>query len=97
MKAPVGAFNQGKAILGTFSVIVKSSQTFAKPSFEALVQVAAGGGAGPDHKLPRHNIPSRRRREERPVAREEGESEVRMVKTFLRSLRQLEYQQWQEF
>ena len=61
------------------------------------MQVVAGGGAGPDHKLPRHNIPSRRRREERPVAREEGESEVRMVKTFLRSLRQLEYQQWQEF
>ena len=30
-------FNQEMALLGAFSVIVKSSGTFGKPSFEALV------------------------------------------------------------
>ena len=76
---------------------MKSSQTFVYPSFQALVQVAAGAGAGPDHKLPRHNIPSRARERRETSAGLELESEVRMVKTFLRSLRQLEYQQCQEF
>ena len=36
MKALVGAFNQEKALVGAFSVIVKSSGTFGKPSLEAL-------------------------------------------------------------
>ena len=33
----LGAFNQEKALVGTFSVIVKFSQTFVQPLFEALV------------------------------------------------------------
>ena len=37
MKALVGAFNQEKALVGAFSVIVKSSETFGEPSFQALV------------------------------------------------------------
>ena len=37
MKALVGAFNQEKALVGAFSVIVKSSRTFGQPSFEALM------------------------------------------------------------
>ena len=37
MKALVGAFNQEKALVGAFSVIVKSSGTFGEPSFQALV------------------------------------------------------------
>ena len=34
-----GAFNQKKALVGTFSVIVKILGTFGKPSFEALMQM----------------------------------------------------------
>ena len=37
MKALVGAFNQEKALVGAFSVIVKSSGTFGLASFQALV------------------------------------------------------------
>ena len=33
----VGAFNQEKAIVGAFSIIVKSSRTFVSPSFQALL------------------------------------------------------------
>ena len=40
MKAHVDAFNQEKALVGAFSVIVKSSRTFGKPSFEALAGTA---------------------------------------------------------
>ena len=36
MKALVGAFNQEKALVGAFSVIMKSSWTFVQPSFRAL-------------------------------------------------------------
>ena len=36
VKALVGAFNQEKALVGAFSMIVKSSRTFVKPSFQAL-------------------------------------------------------------
>ena len=32
----VVTFNQEKALVGAFSVIVKSSRTFVKPSFEAI-------------------------------------------------------------
>ena len=37
MKVLVGAFNQEKARVGAFSVIVKSSWTLVEPSFQALV------------------------------------------------------------
>ena len=37
MKAVVAAFNQEKALVGTFSVIVKSSHNLREGSFEALV------------------------------------------------------------
>ena len=46
VKAEVAAFNQEKALVGAFSVIVKSSGTFGKPSFEAL-----GGDGGALRKL----------------------------------------------
>ena len=36
VKALVGSFYQEKALIGAFSVIVKSSRTFGLPSFEAL-------------------------------------------------------------
>ena len=42
MKALVGAFNQEKALVWAFSVIVKSSGTFGKPSFQALAQAPDG-------------------------------------------------------
>ena len=38
VKAVVAAFNQEKALVGAFSVIVKSSGTFGEPSFQALVR-----------------------------------------------------------
>ena len=37
MKALVGTFNQEKALVGAFYVILKSSRTFLNPSFAALV------------------------------------------------------------
>ena len=37
MKAVVAAFNQEKVLVGVFSVIVKSSGTFGKHSFVALL------------------------------------------------------------
>ena len=37
MKALVDTFHQEKALVGAFSVIVKSSQTFVKPKFQALM------------------------------------------------------------
>ena len=40
MKALVGAFNLEKALVGAFFVIVKSSQTFVKPMFQALLAVS---------------------------------------------------------
>ena len=36
----VGALNQEKALVGAFSVIVKSSQTFGQPSFNAILNTA---------------------------------------------------------
>ena len=42
VKALVGAFNQEKALVGAFSVIAKSSGTFGKPSFEALLSTQLG-------------------------------------------------------
>ena len=37
VKALVGAFNQEKALVGAFSVIVKSSQNFVYPSIQAQI------------------------------------------------------------
>ena len=53
MKALVGAFNQEKALVGAFSVIVKSSGTFGSPSFQALL---------PGHQLLRGELALRRPR-----------------------------------
>ena len=39
VKVLVGAFNQEKAIVAAFSVIVKSSRNLLEPSFQALVTV----------------------------------------------------------
>ena len=39
VRALVGSFNQEKALVAVFSVIVKFSQTFAWPSFQALLQL----------------------------------------------------------
>ena len=36
MKELIGTFNQEYALVGAFSVIVKSSKTFVQPSFKAL-------------------------------------------------------------
>ena len=47
MKAVVAAFNQEKALVGAFSVIVRSSHTFGKPSFQALVRDTSS--PGPPH------------------------------------------------
>ena len=38
MKVLVDAFNQEKALVGTFSVIVESSRTFGLLSFQALLR-----------------------------------------------------------
>ena len=38
MKAPLGAFNQEKALVGAFSVTVKSSCNLREPSMEALIE-----------------------------------------------------------
>ena len=40
MKVLVGAFNQEKAQVGAFSMIVKSWRTSGKPSFQALAGAA---------------------------------------------------------
>ena len=45
MKALVGAFNQETALVGAFSVIVKSSGTFGKTSFQALTDTVPGAEA----------------------------------------------------
>ena len=41
MKAVLDAFNQEKALVGAFSVIVKSSWTFRYPSFQALMEMVS--------------------------------------------------------
>ena len=38
----VGAFNQEKALVGAFSMIVKTLRNLRKPSFEALLIIRAG-------------------------------------------------------
>ena len=38
VKGLVGTFNQEKALVGAFSLIVKSSGTFRNPSFQALAE-----------------------------------------------------------
>ena len=49
MKALVGAFNQEKALVGDFSVIVKSLES----SFEALLDIVLVKlpGSGPGHDI----------------------------------------------
>ena len=52
MKALVGAFNQEKALVGAFSVIVKSSGTFGYPSFQALLLTRHGEDEGDPDAVP---------------------------------------------
>ena len=47
VKALLGTFNQEKALVGAFSVIMKSSRTFAKPSVAAVVGVLCVAEPGP--------------------------------------------------